>query len=68
MELGLAGKTALVTGSTNGIGKAIAACLAREGANVLINGRDVAFVSSPLSAAINGAALRIDGGLVRSVF
>ena len=68
MELGLAGKTALVTGSTNGIGKAIATCLAREGANVLINGRDVAFVSSPLSAAINGAALRIDGGLVRSVF
>jgi 3-oxoacyl-[acyl-carrier protein] reductase len=28
----------------------------------------VAFVSSPLSSAINGAALRIDGGLVRSVF
>ncbi|MNW64217.1 short chain dehydrogenase [compost metagenome] len=28
----------------------------------------VAFLSSPLSAAINGAALRADGGLVRSVF
>lgn len=28
----------------------------------------VAFQSSPLSAAINGAALRADGGLVRSVF
>lgn len=28
----------------------------------------VAYVSSPLAAAINGAALRIDGGLVRSVF
>jgi 3-oxoacyl-[acyl-carrier protein] reductase len=28
----------------------------------------VAFVSSPLASAINGAALRIDGGLVRSVF
>ena len=28
----------------------------------------VTFVSSPLSSAINGAALRIDGGLVRSVF
>jgi NAD(P)-dependent dehydrogenase (short-subunit alcohol dehydrogenase family) len=27
----------------------------------------VAFVSSPLSAAINGAALRIDGGVVRSI-
>ncbi len=28
----------------------------------------VTFLSSPLSAAINGAALRVDGGLVRSVF
>ncbi len=28
----------------------------------------VAFVSSPLASAVNGAALRVDGGLVRSVF
>lgn len=28
----------------------------------------VAFISSPLASGINGAALRIDGGLVRSVF
>jgi 3-oxoacyl-[acyl-carrier protein] reductase len=28
----------------------------------------VAFVCSPLASAINGAALRIDGGIVRSVF
>lgn len=28
----------------------------------------VAFVSSPLASGINGSALRIDGGLVRSVF
>lgn len=26
------------------------------------------FISSPLSSAINGAALRVDGGIVRSVF
>lgn len=32
-------KRQLVTGSTAGIGKAIAASLAAEGANVLINGR-----------------------------
>lgn len=39
MEMGLSGKTALVTGSTKGIGKAIAIELAREGVHVLINGR-----------------------------
>lgn len=39
MELKLQGKTALVTGSTDGIGFAIAKLLAEEGATVSINGR-----------------------------
>ncbi|MEK3934332.1 SDR family oxidoreductase [Sporosarcina sp. FSL W7-1349] len=39
MQLNLKGKTALVTGSTSGIGKAIAVALAAEGTAVLINGR-----------------------------
>jgi 3-oxoacyl-[acyl-carrier protein] reductase len=40
MDMGLKNKTALVTGSTRGIGKAIAIELAKEGVNVLINGRN----------------------------
>ena len=39
MNLELENKTALVTGSTAGIGLAIAASLAREGATVIVNGR-----------------------------
>lgn len=39
MDLQLNGKTALVSGSTAGIGYAIALLLAKEGASVVINGR-----------------------------
>src|SRR3954464_4997796 len=39
MDLQLRGKRALVSGSTAGIGLAIAQALAREGASVIVNGR-----------------------------
>lgn len=42
MDLQLTGKLALVTGSTKGIGLAIATALAREGAEVIVNGRSQA--------------------------
>jgi NAD(P)-dependent dehydrogenase (short-subunit alcohol dehydrogenase family) len=46
MNLGLQGKLAVVSGSTAGIGFAIAAALAQEGARVVINGRTEARVTT----------------------
>ncbi len=40
MDLGLGGKVALVTGASQGIGFATAMALAKEGATVIMNGRD----------------------------
>jgi len=39
VDLGIAGKNALVCASSEGLGKACAKSLAREGANVVLNGR-----------------------------
>jgi NAD(P)-dependent dehydrogenase (short-subunit alcohol dehydrogenase family) len=49
MELQLEKKTAFVTGSTAGIGYAIAEVLVREGAHVIINGRTQARVDQALA-------------------
>jgi NAD(P)-dependent dehydrogenase (short-subunit alcohol dehydrogenase family) len=58
MNLQLDGKTALVTGSTGGIGLAIASALAAEGASVIVNGRTQERVDSAMkrSGATNGIA------------
>ncbi|MEJ7901207.1 MAG: SDR family oxidoreductase, partial [Thermomicrobiales bacterium] len=46
----LAGKTALVTGSTRGLGRTIAEWLAREGANIIVSGREQADVDASVAA------------------
>jgi NAD(P)-dependent dehydrogenase (short-subunit alcohol dehydrogenase family) len=50
MDLGLKGKMAVVSGSTAGIGFAIAAALAAEGASVVVNGRTDARVVAAVEA------------------
>ena len=63
MDLGIKGKTAVVSGSTAGIGFAIAAALAAEGAHVVINGRTEARVNS----AMEQIAKRVAGAQLRGV-
>ena len=46
----LAGKTALVTGSTRGLGRTMAEWLAREGANIVVSGREAAAVAESVEA------------------
>lgn len=48
MNFGLQGKTAVVSGSTAGIGFAIASALASEGAQVVVNGRTQTRVSEAI--------------------
>jgi NAD(P)-dependent dehydrogenase (short-subunit alcohol dehydrogenase family) len=57
----LEGKTALVTGATSGIGRAIALELARDGAEVIVSGRD------PTRGAETVAAIQADGGTARFI-
>jgi NAD(P)-dependent dehydrogenase (short-subunit alcohol dehydrogenase family) len=60
MDLKLTDKTALISGSTKGIGFAIAASLAREGARVIVNGRSesaVAEAQELITAAVPKAKL-----------
>jgi NAD(P)-dependent dehydrogenase (short-subunit alcohol dehydrogenase family) len=63
LPIDLAGRTALVTGSTAGIGLAIATGLARAGAEVVVNGRTAERVDAAVQhvAEQAGAAGRVRG-------
>jgi NAD(P)-dependent dehydrogenase (short-subunit alcohol dehydrogenase family) len=62
MDLKLGDKLALVSGSTKGIGLAIATALAREGARVVINGRSDTSVSAATAQILSLVpAAKIEG-------
>src|SRR6266478_264044 len=62
VDLKLTGKIALVTGSTAGIGLAIAKSLASEGAHVYLNGRMQERVDAAVEAIrSHAAAAKVDG-------
>ena len=53
MDLNLKGKTALITGSTSGIGFTTAKTLLEEGVTVYINGRDQLSIENAVSQLKN---------------
>jgi NAD(P)-dependent dehydrogenase (short-subunit alcohol dehydrogenase family) len=61
MDLQLTQKIALISGSTAGIGNAIAAALAREGASVIVNGRTEAAVEAAVAAMRSGTGGEVSG-------
>jgi NAD(P)-dependent dehydrogenase (short-subunit alcohol dehydrogenase family) len=63
MKIDLSGKTALVSGSTAGIGYAVAKGLAASGASVVVNGRSKARVDE----AVVRLAMDVAGGKVRGI-
>ena len=61
MDLQLRGKRALVSGSTAGIGLAIAKGLSAEGARVIVNGREQASVDRARAEIAEATAADVDG-------
>ena len=65
MDLGIKGRLALVTGSTLGIGRAVAETLVSEGARVIVNGRREKTVKETVAAlAARGEAHGITADLM----
>jgi NAD(P)-dependent dehydrogenase (short-subunit alcohol dehydrogenase family) len=56
--MNMAGKTVLITGSTDGVGRHVASELAREGAQVLIHGRDASRAKTLVDEIARGGHVR----------
>ncbi|MFT4823723.1 MAG: 3-oxoacyl-[acyl-carrier protein] reductase [Halioglobus sp.] len=63
MDLGLSGKNAIVTGSTRGIGRAIANQLADEGVNLAICARNQAEVDAAV-ADLSAKGVKVTGAVI----
>jgi NAD(P)-dependent dehydrogenase (short-subunit alcohol dehydrogenase family) len=63
MKIDLSGKTALVTGSSSGIGHAVAKGLSAAGADVVVNGRS----QGKVDAAVAAIARSVPGAKVRGI-
>ena len=62
MDLKLAGKTALITGGSKGIGRATAEVFAAEGCNVIIVSRTAETLAQVKSAIAQKSNVRVDTG------
>ena len=60
MDLGIAGRKAIVCASSRGLGRACAEALAREGVDVVINGRDASILESTAAELRAATTVQVD--------